>query len=223
MLLKFDTNPPFWYNAGTERGIFHMTAGQMFKKIKRSKAYKFLYYHFKSASLILAVLVWLCVLMMTSNNYDDFLESLALRESSGDYDVVNQFGYLGRYQLGGMALQDAGFLDEAGNWTELANSHGVYSEEDFLGNPKAQEKAIRTYHTKLCSYIKSYGLDEYLGKQYCGVKITQSGLLAACHLVGVKAMSRALATGEIVCDGNGVPASEYLELFSGYRISEVWN
>ena len=38
-----------------------------------------------------------------------------------------------------------------------------------------------------------YGLDSYIGTVYCGVEVTQSGLLAACHLVGVGNMRDALA------------------------------
>jgi len=199
-----------------------MTAKQEFRKIKRSKTYRFLYYNPGVAALILAIIIWLCVVLISSKGYNDFLESLAMRESSNDYAAVNQFGYMGRYQLGGLALQDAGFQDEKGNWTELAKSHGITSDSDFLSSPKAQEIAIRAYHKRLCSYIRSFELEQYIGKQYCGVKVTKSGLLAACHLVGAKNLSRALATGEIVCDGNGVHASEYMELFSGYRISAVW-
>ena len=31
-----------------------------------------------------------------------------------------------------------------------------------------------------------------------------------------------LASGAVVTDANRVPASEYMELFAGYDISEVW-
>lgn len=171
---------------------------------------------------ICAALLLVCILAISGNGYDDFLNGLAMRESSDDYEAVNQFGYMGRYQLGELALQDAGFQDEFGNWTDFAASFGVTSDEDFLASPEAQDEAVRLYHAKLCSYIKAYGLDEYLGTQYCGVKVTKSGLLAACHLVGVKSMRDALARGEQVYDGNQVPASEYMELFSGYNIAKVW-
>lgn len=124
--------------------------------------------------------------------------------------------------MGTVAFQDIGFKDSSGNWTSLANSYGIYSNNDFLNSPNAQEIAIRATHKKTCGYIKNYGLDKYIGSTYNGVTITQSGLLASCHLVGVGAMRKSLATGEIVWDGNGVPAYEYMESFGGYDISEVW-
>lgn len=150
------------------------------------------------------------------------MNELGMRESSNIYSKKNQFGYLGRYQMGNLALQDAGFMNGAKEWTSTANSYGVYSEADFLNNPAAQDAAIAAYHTKVCGYIRNYGLDSYIGTVYCGVEVTRSGLLAACHLVGVGNMRDALPTGAIKYDGNGVPASQYMDLFGGYDISEVW-
>lgn len=180
---------------------------------------------FKRHPLILIIsLCLICFLAIqgTVNSYTEFLNELGFRESTDNYQAINRFGYMGRYQLGGLALQDAGFQDECGNWTELANSHGVFSQEGFLNSPKAQNAAVRAYHQKLCHYIRAYGLEEYRGEKYCGVRITKSGLLAAAHLVGVKNLAKGLASGDAVYDGNGVPASEYMDLFSGYNINKVW-
>lgn len=155
-------------------------------------------------------------------DYDDFLNALGMQESSNDYTVVNRFHYMGRYQMGEPALQDAGFMDKNGDWTELANSYGIYSEEDFLHSPQGQDAAVTACHKKLCSYIRGYGLDDYIGKTYCGVEVTASGLLAACHLVGVGSLRKALAADEHVYDGNHISAAVYMERFGRYDISEVW-
>ena len=37
-------------------------------------------------------------------NHSKFLEDLGMRESSGNYKAVNQFGYLGKYQFGRKTL-----------------------------------------------------------------------------------------------------------------------
>ena len=166
--------------------------------------------------------VCLILFLCSVKGYGEFLDDLGMRESSDNYAAVNQYVYLGRYQMGDLALQDAGFLDKSGSWTDLASSYEIADREDFLASLKGQDAAVEAYHKKLCSYIRAYGLDDYLGTRYYGVKVTRSGLLAACHLVGVRAMSQALETGEPVYDGNNVPASEYMELFSGYNISKVW-
>ena len=169
-----------------------------------------------------AVLFLAIVLIPTDKGYDDFLDALGFRESTDNYALVNSYGYMGRYQMGGEALQEAGFKDADGNWTALANSYGIYSKEDFLNCPEGQDYAIAAYHKVVCRYIRAYDLEQYIGKTYCGVKVTRSGLLAGCHLVGIGSMKKALASGEPSYDGYGTPAAEYLELFGGYNIRKVW-
>ena len=157
-----------------------------------------------------------------SGGYQEFLEALGRRESTNNYAAVNRFGYMGRYQMGGSALREAGFKDENGNWTSLANSYGIYDSEDFLHCPEGQDAAIAAYHAKICEYIRAYKLERYIGSTYCGVTVTRSGLLASCHLVGIGSMKKALASGTHAYDGNTTPASEYMERFGGFDISEVW-
>jgi len=40
---------------------------------------------------------------------EDFLKDLAFKESSGNWKVINRFGYIGLYQFGRSALKDAGY------------------------------------------------------------------------------------------------------------------
>ena len=171
---------------------------------------------------IAAVLFLTILLIPAEKGYDEFLDALGFRESTDNYALVNSYGYMGRYQMGGEALEEAGFKDAEGNWTELANSYGIYSSEDFLNCPEGQDYAIAAYHKVVCRYIRAYDLEQYIGTKYCGVKVTRSGLLAGCHLVGIGSMKKALASGEPSYDGYGTPASEYLELFGGYNIRKVW-
>lgn len=157
-----------------------------------------------------------------NGGYHAFLDALAMRESSDNYTLVNRYGYMGRYQMGGSALKDAGFKDKTGAWTSLARSYGISSKETFLNSPAGQDAAVKAYHTKLCQYIRYYKLEKYIGSTFCGIKVTKSGLLASCHLVGVGSMKKALASGTNAYDGNRTPASEYMEKFGGYDISAVW-
>lgn len=154
--------------------------------------------------------------------YEEFLDALAMRESTDNYKAVNRYNYLGRYQMGKLALKDAGFMNEKGHWTAKANDYGIYSQRDFLNTPAAQDAAVLAYHQKLWFYIQYYELDAYVGRVYCDVLVTPSGLVAACHLVGVGSMKKALASGQPAYDGNRVPASEYMKLFGGYDVSVLW-
>jgi len=162
-------------------------------------------------------------------NYEDFLRALGYRESSGRYNIENRLGYLGKYQMGEAALKDAGYYkgdrtprvnDWIGEWT---GKDGVWSKEDFLNNPTAQENAIKEYHKKVWKYIVALGLDKYIGKKIGGVLITESGLLGGAHLVGVMNLKRFLnSNGQIIPkDGNDVPITHYIDLLNGYDIIEI--
>lgn len=55
-------------------------------------------------------------------------------------------GALGRYQFVPVALQDIGWRDASGGWTDRAATHGVTSEDAFLAPPPgAQEAAVAAY------------------------------------------------------------------------------
>lgn len=192
------------------------------KKIRRKARRWVRKYRSLLLVLVLAAVALLLMPKESHDEYDDFLNELGFRESSNNYAAVNRYNYLGRYQLGKMGLQEAGFMDENGGWTALANSYGIYSQADFLTCPEGQDAAVRAYHQRTCYYIRVMGMDAYVGSTYCGVEVTPSGLLAACHLVGIGSMKEGLTTGQHVYDGNHVSAAVYMELFAGYDVSTVW-
>ena len=166
--------------------------------------------------------------------YEDFLEDLGARESNGDYQAVNSFGYLGKYQFGYIALTDIGYYNNNG-WT---GKDGIWSKDDFLNSPKIQEKAIREFQEKNWEYIKSFGLDKYINENINGTRITPSALLAGYHLKGIGKNSKYCeehkddrdiekykglrayleSKGEIDgSDGYNTNISEYIKKFAGYK------
>lgn len=166
--------------------------------------------------------------MSYKGNYEDFLRALGYRESGGRYNIENSYGYLGKYQMGEGALKDAGYYrgdptrrnDWIGRWT---GKDGVWSKEDFLNNPRAQENAIREFHRKMWSYIRALGLERYIGKRVRGILITESGLLGGAHLLGAGNVKKFLSSGggRVPRDGYGTPITEYIQKFGGYDISEI--
>ena len=173
------------------------------------------------------------------DGYELYLQAVADHESyGGDYTVVNQYGYLGKYQMGEAALSEAGFYIEdnldydnqyEGTWSEKAMRLGVNSRDDFLNNPEAQEAAIRALNIKQWRYIEYYGLDDYIGTTVDGVEVTASGLLAAVHLVGAGGVLQLFGGKKILrenndgipIDGNGTPVTKYLQDMGGYDLSEL--
>jgi hypothetical protein len=153
-----------------------------------------------------------------TKQYNNFLNELGARESSNDYTSVNKLGYLGKYQMGKLALVDAGYKDKDGNWT---GKGGVNSKEDFLSSPEAQENAFDEYKRSQWRDIENRELDKYIGKEVGGIQITASGLLAGAHLLGVKGgVKKYLESNgqEDPQDANGTHVSEYLRKFQGYNI-----
>ncbi len=160
---------------------------------------------------------------------EDFYNDLGARESSGNYKAVNQSGYIGKYQMGEAAMVDAGYYKPKKSYNnkwdaEFTGKDGVFSVEDFLNNPQAQENAQHTYKAKQWQYIKGFA-QPYDGTTINNIPITQSGMLAATHLVGQGALYRYLSSNGtyIPRDGNGTSIEEYLKRFAGYDVSEITN
>ena len=110
---------------------------------------------------------------------DEFLRDLAKRESGGRYDIINSAGYLGKYQMGEMAMVDAGYYKKQVNslnsynndWTgQFTGKDGVNSVKDFLNSKTAQENAFLAYKKKQWQYLNNGGADKYIGKTIGGIK-----------------------------------------------------
>lgn len=169
--------------------------------------------------LVVSIVISTGFVASAADDYDAFLNKLGYYESGNNYTVTNHYGYLGRWQIGTQALQDIGFMDSGGNWTALANSLGVYSKEDFLHTPAAQDYAIRLLDKKIWSYIQYLGDDQYIGTQFRGITVTLSGLVAAAHLVGAGGVHKMFMTGVPTTDALGNSCVFYLRELAGYDIS----
>ena len=171
--------------------------------------------------------------MQKNINSKEFFEGIGQRESSGNYKARNKSGYLGKYQMGESALVDAGYYrKKVSSWKDYNNDwsgtfigkDGVYSVQDFLNNPQAQENAVRAFSKAQWSYIKTEALKAE-GKKINGIVMTQSGMLAGAHLVGhveLKAYLRSNGT-YIPSDKNSVSIEEYIKKFSNYNVIDITN
>ncbi len=159
--------------------------------------------------------------------YTDFLKALSQRESSLNADAINDLGCVGLFQFGEAALQDVGVY--AGDGTPRTNDwdgtftgkYGVRSLADFLADPDAQVQAVTTYHQAVWNTLSGrYNASSYIGNTIDGIAITQSGLVAAAHLVGAGTVGKWLASGGSTDprDGNGTAMTAYLRTFAGYAV-----
>jgi len=140
---------------------------------------------------------------LESNGHYDFLEAIGHQESRNRYDVVNRFGYMGRYQFGKATLKTIKIK---------------VSKTEFLNSPRIQEEAMRrllVYNKKkLIKYIEKYD-----GKIVHGILVTESGILAAAHLGGQGSVKKWFRTGKVRKDGNGVKITSYMKKFGGYNLN----
>ena len=134
-----------------------------------------------------------------------FKEALAFKESQGKYDRVNSLGYLGKYQFGKSTLKDLNI-----------------NPKGFLKNPLLQEKAFLANLEKN-KWILRKEIKKYSGKWINGVKITESGILAAAHLGGAGAVQQFLWSygQKTMQDAYGTKIEHYLRKFSGYDLSNI--
>lgn len=139
-------------------------------------------------------------------SYIGFKEALAFKESQGNYFVINTLGYLGKYQFGVGTLQ----------------LMGVYNSTRFLNDPALQERVFLT-NVKRNKWILRRDIKRFDGKYINGIKITESGILAAAHLAGAGNVKKYLRSyGKFdVKDAYGTNIAHYIKKFSGYDVSEV--
>ena len=134
---------------------------------------------------------------------EKFLDAIGHRESTNRYDVVNPWGYMGRYQFGKSTLKGLGFN---------------VSKKEFLSNPKLQEEAMMALLNHNKEKLQKY-IDVFDGKTINGIYITESGILAAAHLGGQGSVRRYFRNGKVFKDGYGTKITSYMSEFSGYDIN----
>lgn len=144
--------------------------------------------------------------LFLGKTYVGFKEALGFKESQGRYKVINEFGYMGKYQFGKSTLQLI----------------GIYNTQTFLNDTQLQEKAF-TANASRNKWILRRDIKRYEGRYIGGVKVTESGILAAAHLAGAGNVKKYLRSGGAIQfqDAFGTSIRYYLKRFSGYDTSFV--
>jgi len=134
--------------------------------------------------------------------HDEFLNAIGHRESGNRYNIVNTFGYMGKYQFGKSTLKGLGFK---------------VSKEEFLNNPYIQEQAMYALLKHNKKKLQRF-IDKYEGQVLHGVFITESGVLAAAHIAGQGNVKKFFRKGYEFTDGYGTKMTSYMNKFSGYNL-----
>lgn len=139
-------------------------------------------------------------------SYLAFKDAVGFKESGGDYRIVNDFGYLGKYQFGKGTLKLI----------------GIWDTQKFLNSPELQEAAFYANASRN-KWILRRDIARSVGKVINGDKITESGILAAAHLAGPGNVKKYLRSGGATSfrDGFGTSIKHYFRKFAGYDTSFI--
>jgi len=136
-------------------------------------------------------------------SHSKFLHDLGFRESSNNYKIVNQYGYLGKYQFGRKTLNSIGMEN--------------ISNRKFLSSPELQEEAMQRLMISNYKSLRRY-INKYEGTVVHGILITKSGVLAAAHLGGAGNVRKWFRRGAVFKDANGTKITSYMKQFGGYKL-----
>ena len=142
----------------------------------------------------------------TGNFFIGFKEAVAFRESEGKYKRINSLGYIGKYQFG----------------LETLKSIGVYNTDLFLNSPVLQEKAFIALLEKNKWELREV-IEKYEGTIMNGIRITESGILAAAHLGGAGSVRKYFKNKgrRYIKDAYGTSLRSYIKDFGGYDTSSI--
>ncbi|HSD06317.1 peptidoglycan-binding protein LysM [Flavobacterium sp.] len=142
----------------------------------------------------------------TGTFFIGYKEAIGFRESQGKYKKINSHGYLGKYQFG----------------IETLKAVGIHDSAAFLNNPKMQEKAFIALLAQNKWHLR-FIIEKYEGTVLNGIRITESGILAAAHLAGVGTVKKFFRHHgkRNFRDAYGSSLRSYLKKFGGYDTSFI--
>ena len=144
----------------------------------------------------------------TVRDFVGFKNFLGFFESGSDYDKINRFGYIGKYQFGKGTLK----------------MYGVTNLVNYKNNPELQEK-IFLMNVMRNKWILRREISWYSNRYLGGVYVSESGIIAAAHLSGpgnVKKYLRSHCDENLnKKDANGTSISDYLRIFKDYDIKDI--
>jgi hypothetical protein len=141
--------------------------------------------------------------IIVKSDYELFLDAIGYQESGNKYNIVNRYGYMGRYQFGKSTLKTLKIKT---------------TRQEFLNDTFLQEYAMHKHLLYNKKRLNKY-INKYEGEVVHGILVTESGLLAASHLCGAGSVRKWFRTGKIAEDGNGIKITSYMKRFGGYDLS----
>jgi hypothetical protein len=138
-----------------------------------------------------------------------FADHLGYIESRNDPNAINRQGCFGEHQWKESTLQAIGYRDI---------TLEKFKKDKSIFPRKKQLMALSTLVEINKKLLRRYG--GYVGQTIDGARITNSGLIAACHLGGIRGVRLFLQSngGVNKKDINGTSIRFFIKKFQGYNI-----
>jgi hypothetical protein len=134
-----------------------------------------------------------------------FMELVGEIESNNNYNVVNSYGMLGRYQFSPTTIRHLGFN---------------VTRDEFLSNPALQDSVMVAYiHYNYNSLSEL--IEEFEGTERNGVVLTKAAILAGAHFAGTSGMRNYLVRNQIRRDGYGMTVNRYISHFQDFHLPTI--
>tara|TARA_X000001036_G_C20296814_1_gene650668 strand:- start:12 stop:671 length:660 start_codon:yes stop_codon:yes gene_type:complete len=140
------------------------------------------------------------------NDYNGFKELLGFKESSGRYNRINKFGFMGKYQFNLNTLK----------------MYGIKNSKNFINNAELQERVF-LINVQRNKWILRKDIKWFVGTTINETKISESGIIAAAHLAGPGNVKKYLRSGgkDDKKDAFGTSISKYIKYFQNFDLSMV--
>ena len=160
--------------------------------------------------IIIFELLIINIMKLYPFNYQSFGYYLSQRESSGNYKAQNLIAY-GKYQFTIPTLN------------RLMGESGIdyIDTNNFLNSPIIQDTYFVLYVRDIIKEIISLNLTKYIGQSIDGQTINIYGLVGGAWLGGVGGLQNYLNNHLQTPDYLGTNISDYIKLFSSYKISNI--
>ena len=145
---------------------------------------------------------------MTIDCKDPHSYTPRLQNGKAGYEAINQCGFMGKYQMGYGALQDAGLVASHCRGTATLGNDAMWlggmTQAQFLASPAVQEKAIIDFTRKNYDYLVAH---KAITTDTTNEEI--GGLLMASHMLGRGGGVKFAATGIGADQNNGTTGQSY--------------
>jgi hypothetical protein len=136
-----------------------------------------------------------------------FMELVGEIESNNNYNVVNSFGMLGRYQFSPTTIRYLGF---------------DVSQEEFLNNSVLQDSVMVAYIRYNHNHLNEL-IERYEGTERNGVVLTRAAILAGAHFAGTNGMRSYLVQNQTDGrrDAYGMTVRRYISHFQDFHLPTI--